>query len=65
MRGWFLLTLGLLALVIGAVWTVQGLGYVEGSVMTGERIWVVAGPVVSLAGLVGIWFGLRSRRRRP
>ncbi|MER7444789.1 MULTISPECIES: hypothetical protein [Micromonospora] len=65
MRGWFLLTLGLLALVIGAVWTVQGLGYVEGSVMTGERIWVVAGPVVSLAGLVGIWFGLRARRRRP
>lgn len=65
MRGWFLLTLGLLALVIGAVWAVQGLGYVEGSVMTGERIWVVAGPVVSLAGLVGIWFGLRARRRRP
>ncbi|MFC0509298.1 hypothetical protein [Micromonospora costi] len=65
MRGWFLLTLGLLAVVIGAVWTVQGLGFVEGSVMTGERIWVVVGPVVSLAGLVALWIGLRSRRRRP
>lgn len=65
MKGWFLLTLGLLAVVIGAVWTVQGLGYVEGSVMTGGRIWVVIGPVVALAGLVAIGIGLRARRRRP
>ncbi|MGK5739658.1 hypothetical protein [Micromonospora sp. URMC 103] len=65
MRGWFLLTLGLLAVVVGAVWTVQGLGFVEGSVMTGQRIWVVVGPVVSLAGLVTLGVGLRTRRRRP
>ncbi|MFC3501824.1 hypothetical protein ACFOOK_12745 [Micromonospora krabiensis] len=63
MRGWFPLTLGLLALVIGAVWTVQGLGFVDGSVMTDERIWVVIGPVVALAGLVVLWLGLRARRR--
>ncbi|MCO1599637.1 hypothetical protein M8C17_31215 [Micromonospora sp. RHAY321] len=63
MRGWLALTLGLLAVVIGAVWTVQGLGYVRGSVMTDERIWAVLGPLVALAGLVLLWFGLRSRRR--
>ncbi|MFI7607240.1 hypothetical protein ACIBTV_19155 [Micromonospora sp. NPDC049366] len=63
MRGWFPLTLGLLALVIGAVWTVQGLGFVDGSVMSDERIWVVVGPVVALAGLVVLWLGLRARRR--
>ncbi|MEV4389274.1 hypothetical protein AB0J68_26760 [Micromonospora sp. NPDC049580] len=64
MRGWLTLTLGLLAVVIGAVWTVQGLGYVSGSAMTDERIWAVIGPIVALAGLVVIWLGLRSRRRR-
>ncbi|MET8312245.1 MULTISPECIES: hypothetical protein [unclassified Micromonospora] len=64
MRGWLALTLGLLAIVVGAVWTVQGLGYVNGSVMTDERIWVVIGPLVALAGLVVLWLGLRSRRRR-
>jgi hypothetical protein len=63
MRGWLSLTLGLLAVVIGAVWTVQGLGYVTGSLMTNVRIWAVLGPLVSLAGLVVLWLGLRSRRR--
>ncbi|MFI6271024.1 hypothetical protein [Micromonospora zamorensis] len=64
MRGWLSLTLGLLAVVIGAVWTVQGLGYVSGSVMTDQKIWAVLGPIVALAGLVVLWLGLRSRRRR-
>ncbi|MEU1679583.1 hypothetical protein ACGFIP_11050 [Micromonospora zamorensis] len=64
MRGWLSLTLGLLAVVIGAVWTVQGLGYVSGSVMTDEKIWAVIGPIVALVGLVVLWLGLRSRRRR-
>ncbi|MET8093311.1 hypothetical protein [Micromonospora sp. NPDC005220] len=63
MRGWLPLTLGLLAVVIGAVWTVQGLGYVSGSVMTDQKIWAVLGPIVALAGLVVLWLGLRSRRR--
>ncbi|MCG5441880.1 hypothetical protein NIE79_003326 [Micromonospora sp. NIE79] len=63
MRGWLPLTLGLLAVVIGAVWTVQGLGYISGSVMTDEKIWAVIGPLVTLAGLVVLWLGLRSRRR--
>ncbi|MEU5788807.1 hypothetical protein ABZ754_13890 [Micromonospora purpureochromogenes] len=63
MRGWLTLTLGLLAVVVGAVWTVQGLGYVGGSVMTDQRIWAVLGPVVILIGLVVLWRGLKARRR--
>ncbi|MEH0825493.1 MULTISPECIES: hypothetical protein [unclassified Micromonospora] len=63
MRGWLTLTLGLLAVVVGAVWTVQGLGYVGGSVMTDRRIWAVIGPVLILIGLVVLWRGLKARRR--
>ncbi|MEU1754514.1 hypothetical protein ABZ436_17845 [Micromonospora matsumotoense] len=62
MRGWLTLTLGLLAVVVGAVWTVQGLGYVGGSVMSDKRFWAVAGPLLVLAGLVLLRRGLRTRR---
>ncbi|MEU9506265.1 hypothetical protein AB0D32_08275 [Micromonospora sp. NPDC048170] len=64
MKGWLPLALGLLAVVAGALWTVQGLGYVEGSVMTDQRIWAALGPLVALVGLVVLWSGLRTRRRR-
>ncbi|WP_405093534.1 hypothetical protein OG767_12365 [Micromonospora sp. NBC_01392] len=62
MRGWFRLTVGLLAVVIGALWTVLGLGYVEGSVLTDRRIWALVGPVVVVAGFVALWLGMRARR---
>jgi len=64
LKGWFPLTLGLLAVVIGAVWTLQGLGQLGGSVMTGQTVWAVIGPVVVLGGLVLLGLGLRARRDR-
>jgi len=45
------------------VWTLQGLGYVGGSFMSGATVWAVIGPLVMLAGLVLIVAGLRARRR--
>ncbi|GAB3983155.1 hypothetical protein V1634_25060 [Plantactinospora veratri] len=63
MKGWLPLTLGLLAVVVGAVWTLQGLGRLGGSVMTGEPLWAVIGPVVVVAGLVLVVLGLRARNR--
>lgn len=62
MKGWLPLGLGLLAVVVGAVWTLQGLGYLDGSVMTGKTIWAIIGPIVALGGLVVIGLGLRARR---
>ncbi|MDG4801645.1 hypothetical protein [Micromonospora sp. WMMD980] len=62
MRGWFRLTVGLLAVVLGVLWTVLGLGYVEGSALTDQRLWAVIGPVVVLIGLVTLWYGMRARR---
>lgn len=64
MKGWLPLALGLLAIVIGALWTVQGLGYVPGSVMTGQRVWALVGPAVGLVGLIVLSIALHARRRR-
>jgi len=43
---------GPVMVVVGLVWMFQGLGYLEGSPMTGERFWAVAGPVVAGFGVV-------------
>jgi hypothetical protein len=50
--------------IAGIVWTLQGLGYVGGSFMTGAAVWAVIGPVTAVAGLALIAFGV-LRRRAP
>jgi len=37
--------------LIGAVWTFQGLGYIEGSFMTDSRTWATIGPIVAGLGI--------------
>ena len=58
-----LIVIGALIALTGAVWTLQGLGYINGSFMTGATVWAIIGPVVLLAGLAIVVAGLRSRRR--
>ena len=57
-----LVGVGALLVLVGAVWTLQGLGVLGGSAMTGEPLWAVVGPLVALAGAVLAW---RSLRRQP
>jgi hypothetical protein len=46
-----LTAIGAVAAVLGAVWTLQGLGYLKGSPMTGESFWATAGPIVAGLGV--------------
>ena len=41
---------GCLLVLIGAVWALQGIGVVGGSVMTGSTTWLVIGIVAVAAG---------------
>ena len=63
MRGWTLMALGVLAVVLGGLWTLQGLDVVGGSVMSGVGMWAVIGPIVAAVGLVLIAMGVRRRSR--
>jgi hypothetical protein len=51
--------LGVLLVLVGALWTLQGLGVVGGSVMSGVTLWAVIGPIVALGGLA---LALSARR---
>jgi len=64
MRRGLLAGFGALLTVTGVIWTLQGLGYIGGSVMTGATVWAVIGPVVAVAGLAMAAAGLRRRTSR-
>ncbi|EWT03274.1 membrane protein [Intrasporangium oryzae NRRL B-24470] len=54
-----LLVLGGILFVIGCLWTLQGLGIVGGSVMSGVTFWAIAGPIVALFGIFVAYRGSR------
>ena len=54
--------LAVLLVAVGVLWTAQGLGYVEGSSMTGNSTWAVVGPVVAGLGVALAITVLRPRR---
>jgi len=62
MNRWALVIVGVLLVVVGVVWTLQGLGYLAGSVMTGVTFWAVMGPIVALVGLFLLLRGVRRMR---
>ena len=62
MKDTLLIGAGALITVAGIVFTLQGLGYVGGSVMSGVTFWAVAGPVIALAGIALAAAGLLHRR---
>ena len=53
------LVLGGLLVAVGALWTLQGLDVLGGSVMSGVTFWAVVGPLVAIVGILLI---VRSRR---
>ena len=61
MRRPVLAIVGVLLVLVGAVWTLQGLSYLPGSAMSGVTLWAVVGPVVALLGLVLLVRGLGRR----
>jgi hypothetical protein len=54
-----LVCVGILVTLAGVIFTLQGVGVLGGSVMSGVTFWAVAGPVIALVGLAIAGIGLR------
>lgn len=52
---------GVLMFVVGLIWTLQGLGYVGGSSMTGSETWAVIGPAFAGLGVALVFVALSRR----
>ena len=58
---WPRLVIGILLVLVGAVWFGQGIGAIGGSFMTGEALWAVIGAVCLFFGLMVLRGASRTR----
>jgi hypothetical protein len=58
------LVLGIIALITGGVWILQGVGIIPGSFMSGQSMWLLIGLVVAAVGLALIYNGIRRTAPR-
>ena len=56
---------GVVLLLMGAVWTLQGANVLAGSVMSGQSQWLYIGIVLVVVGLVLLYWTNRRRSDRP
>lgn len=51
---------GVIALLIGVVWTLQGADVLLGSFMSGSPLWLTAGVVLVVLGAAVVFLGART-----
>jgi hypothetical protein len=61
MRTIILAGIGVLITLAGVIFTLQGVGVIDGSGMSGDSFWAVAGPVIAVVGLAVAVVSLRRR----
>ena len=49
----------IILIALGALWSFQGVGWIGGSFMSGDRTWLVIGIAVAVAGLALLIRALR------
>lgn len=63
MKRALLVGVGLVVLLAGAIFTLQGLGDIGGdNAMSGHAFWAIVGPIIALAGVVLAIIGVRGGR---
>lgn len=56
-----LYVIGVLLILGGAVWVLQGINILPGSFMTGQIQWAYNGAAAILAGIAATWFAKRRK----
>jgi hypothetical protein len=62
MKSRLLIAAGIVVIIAGTIFALQGFGVLEGSAMSNNHTYEIVGPLVALAGLVLAALGLRHRR---
>lgn len=54
--------LGALLVLVGLIWTLQGLDVLGGSAMSGVTLWAIIGPIVAIIGAYLVAGAVRARQ---
>jgi hypothetical protein len=66
MKAWGSIIIGVLLVLAGIVWILQGLDVLgQSGGMNGHRIWAVIGVIVAIIGAALVGVGARARRTPP
>jgi hypothetical protein len=55
---------GVLCVLTGCVWFLQGINIIQGSFMTGQTKWAIYGGVLLVAG-IGVFIAANRRSKSP
>lgn len=58
-----LIGVGIVLVLLGGLWTLQGVGILGGSVMSGQTFWATVGIILLIIGVVLCIAGARYRAR--
>ena len=53
---------GVLFVLLGSVWVLQGINVLPGSFMTGQTRWAVRGGILVFAGIAGLLWANQKRK---
>ncbi|HTP57732.1 MAG TPA: hypothetical protein VMM82_02375 [Spirochaetia bacterium] len=60
---WVLIIIGVLVLVVGVIWALQGLNVLPYGQMAGHRRWIAIGGLLGIIGIILIVVGARRPAR--
>lgn len=58
---WVFIIVGIILILLGGLWALQGLGILLGSPMTGQTRWLIIGAIMVIIGIALFMMGLRRR----
>lgn len=53
---------GVLLVLVGSVWVLQGINVLRGSSMSGQMPWAVRGGILLIVGIAGLLWANRRRK---
>ena len=53
--------IGIVLILLGGLWILQGANIIAGSVMSGQSSWLYIGIVLAIFGVLVLWWAYRRR----